>query len=571
MILLVADEHPDGLLDEFGRYTRDYDVRATHSAREAGVVVKGLRDSGQQLALVVTESVLPDADVLEMFHKLRTYIPTCRRVIAASWERFRQDADRLRPGLVKGKYDAYLLAPRGQRDEEFHTAVCELLSDWNQTVAAPVVESLRVVSPTSDGLTLSVRDFLDRIGVPHLVHDPDSDVGREVLARLQLPDGAEPTYPVLERWDGDPFVVTSVHDVAISIYGRPDEIDVDSVADLVIVGAGPAGLAAAVYGASEGLTTVTIEAEAIGGQAGTSSMIRNYLGFPRGISGMRLAQRARNQAIRFGTRFFTGWPAIRMEVGRNGAPHLVCTEGGDVRARAVVISSGVSYRKLGVESIDSLVGSGVNYGAAMTAAREMEGLDVFVVGGGNSAGQAAIHLSRFARSVTILVRRPDLMATMSSYLIGEIEFNPRIIVEGCRRGVDGGGEGRLEWIEVEDTTNGQRTRREAGGLFLLLGAIAHCDWLPQEVARDPNGFVLTGRDVPAGAWRDGLPPENLETTVPGIFAVGDIRSGSMKRVAAASGEGASVVPLIHAWLEPSPAPTPTAAPVPAETPARAPA
>jgi len=153
VILLVSAEHPDELLDEFGRYARDYDVRATHSAREAGVVVKGLRDSGQQLALVVTESVLPDADVLEMFHRLRTYIPTCRRVVAASWERFRQDADRLRPGLVKGKYDAYLLAPRGQRDEEFHTAVCELLSDWNQTVAAPVVESLRVVSPTSDGLT----------------------------------------------------------------------------------------------------------------------------------------------------------------------------------------------------------------------------------------------------------------------------------------------------------------------------------------------------------------------------------------------------------------------------------
>jgi thioredoxin reductase (NADPH) len=294
-----------------------------------------------------------------------------------------------------------------------------------------------------------------------------------------------------------------------------------------------------VYGASEGLGTVTVEAEAIGGQAGTSSMIRNYLGFPRGISGMRLAQRARNQAIRFGTQFFTGWPALRLEVGGLGEPHVVCTEGGDVRARSVVIASGVSYRKLGIEAIDGLVGSGVNYGAAMTAAREMEGLDVYVVGGGNSAGQAAIHLSRFARSVTILVRRPDLAATMSSYLIGEIEFNPRVSVEGCRCVVDGGGEGRRE-------------RRQAGGLFLLLGAVAHCDWLPAQVARDPNGFVLTGRDVPASAWRDGLPPENLETTVPGIYAVGDIRSGSMKRVASASGEGASVVALVHAWLEPIP-------------------
>ena len=259
------------------------------------------------------------------------------------------------------------------------------------------------------------------------MHDPDSEIGREVLGRLGKD---EPAFPVVERWDGEPYEAASVRDVAVSIYGRPDDIELDRVVDLVIVGAGPAGLAASVYGASEGLTTVAIESEAIGGQAGTSSMIRNYLGFPRGISGMRLAQRARNQAIRFGTQFFTGWPALRLEVGGPGEPHVVCTEGGDVRARAVVIASGVTYRKLGVEAIDSLVGSGVNYGAAMTAAREMEGYDVFVVGGGNSAGQAAIHLSRFARSVTILVRRPDLSATMSSYLIGEIEFNPRISVEG---------------------------------------------------------------------------------------------------------------------------------------------
>ena len=551
VILLVSEEHADYLLDEFGRYTRDYDVRAATSAAGAGAVVKGLR--GQPLALVVTESVLPDMDVLETFHHLRTYVPTCRRVVAAHWERFREDAERLRPGLAKGKYDAYLLMPRGQRDEEFHTAICELLSDWNQTVAPPVVETLRVVSPTNDGLTLAVRDLLDRIGIPHLVHHPDSEVGREVLGRMEA-DGPT-TYPVIERWGGgEPYSVTSVRDVAISIYGRPDQIDVDSVADVVIVGAGPAGLAASVYAASEGLRTVTVEAEAIGGQAGTSSMIRNYLGFPRGISGMRLAQRARNQAIRFGTQFFTGWPATGLELGALGEPHVVRTDGGDVRARAVVIASGVSYRRLGVEAIDRLVGTGVNYGAAMTAAREMEGADVVVVGGGNSAGQAAIHLSRFARSVTILVRRPDLTATMSSYLIGEIEFNPRISVEGCRAVVDGGGDGRLEWVEVEDTTTGRTSRRPCGGLFLLLGAVAHCDWLPAAVARDPNGFVLTGRDVPSTAWRDGLPPENLETTVPGIFAVGDIRSGSMKRVASASGEGASVVPLVHAWLEPTPAP-----------------
>jgi thioredoxin reductase (NADPH) len=548
VILLISEENSDFLLDEFGRYARDYDVRAARSALEAGHIVKQLHDEGLQLALVVSESQLPDDDVLHAFHKLRTYVPTARRLIAAHWTRFRIDAEPLRSGLAKGKYDAYLLMPRGARDEEFHTAVCELLSDWGATVAAPLVEAVRVIAPSRDGVTLAVRDYLDRIGIPHLVHHPDSDVGVEVLAKVEGPI----SFPVVETMDGTARAVSSVRDVAISIYGRPSDIEVDQVVDMVVVGAGPAGLATAVYGASEGLTTVAVEAEAIGGQAGTSSMIRNYLGFPRGISGMRLAQRARNQAIRFGTRFFTGWPAVELVPGVHGAPHVVRTEGGDVHARAVVIASGVSYRKLGVEGIESLVGMGVNYGAAMTAAREMEGLDVFVVGGGNSAGQAAIHLSRFARSVTILIRRPDLTATMSSYLIGEVEFNPRITVEGCREVVDGGGDGRLEWIEIEDTSTGERSRREAAGLFLLLGALAHCDWLPADVARDEKGFVLTGRDVPTESWRGGLPPGNLETTVPGVFAVGDIRAGSMKRVASASGEGASVVPLIHTWLEPSP-------------------
>jgi thioredoxin reductase (NADPH) len=214
-----------------------------------------------------------------------------------------------------------------------------------------------------------------------------------------------------------------------------------------------------------------------------------------------------------------------------------------------VVSTGVAYRKLRVQPLEDLVGLGVHYGAAMTAAREMEGNDVYVVGGGNSAGQAAVHLSRFARTVTILVRRDSLAATMSQYLIGEIEYNPSIRVQTSTQVVDGGGEGRLEWLCLEDTGSGERTKVDAQGLFLLLGAEPRCDWLPPEVARDANGFVLTGRDVPRETWVDDLPPGNLATTVPGVFAAGDIRGGSMKRVAAASGEGASVVPLVHSWLE----------------------
>ena len=545
-LILVSPEHAAELADEFGRYRRDYDIHAAASTAEAEALAQRIVDEGGQVAMFVAESQLPDAHVLEAFGRWRAVVPTARRLVAAHWSRFLTDAPELRSGLAKGKFDAYLLMPRGVRDEEFHTAVCELLSDWGSTVATPEVDSVRIVSPAPDALTLAIRDFLDRMGLPNRTYAPESDVGRAILERAE----GEAAFPVVEAMNAAVFSPTSVRDVAVRIYGQPNDIDVDTVADVAIVGAGPAGLAAAVYASSEGLSTVVLEAEAVGGQAGTSSMIRNYLGFPRGISGMRLAQRARNQAIRFGTRFFTGWSVTALEPGVAGEPHVLHTDGGDVRARSIVISSGVTYRKLRVPGVEELVGLGVFYGSAMTAAREMEGYDVVVVGGGNSAGQAAIHLARFARSVTILVRREGLESTMSQYLIGEIAYNPRITVQPCSEVVGGGGDGRLEWITVRDTRSGERSRRECAGLFLLLGAEPHCDWLPDTVARDQRGFVLTGRDVPPALWADGLPPASLATTLPGVFAAGDIRAGSMKRVAAASGEGASVVPLVHAWLDP---------------------
>ncbi|MGD9959084.1 FAD-dependent oxidoreductase [Nocardioides sp.] len=544
-IILVSENHADLLEDEFGRYRRDYVIRAVRSAEAALAVTEEIRAAGDQVAMFVADSRLPDAHVLTAFADWRSVIPTARRMVVAHWDNFLTDSEPLRAGLAKGKYDAYLLMPRGRRDEEFHNAVTDLLSDWGSTVAGPEVDTMRIVTPTLDAHTLAIRDFLDRMGMPNRAYAPDSEVGREVLADY----AGELVYPIVQAMNRAPIRAASVHDVAIAIYGQPDDVDVEVVVDLAVVGGGPAGLAAAVYGASEGLSTVVIEAEAIGGQAGTSSMIRNYLGFPRGISGMRLSQRARNQAIRFGTRFFTGWPVTALDPGRAGAPHVLHTDGGAVRARSVVIANGVSYRKLRVDPLDSLVGLGVFYGAAMTAAREMEGNDVFVVGGGNSAGQAAVHLARFARSVTILIRRASLAETMSAYLINEISYNPRISVRANAQVVNGGGDGRLEWIGICDTVTGHETHERAGGLFLLLGAEPNCDWLPDDVARDANGFVLTGRDVPRDSWIADLPPGNLETTVPGIFAAGDIRASSMKRVAAASGEGASVVPLVHSWLE----------------------
>jgi thioredoxin reductase (NADPH) len=542
-IVLVSPERADFLLDEFGRYDRDYRLACATSMSDALAVATRLHADGVAVAMFVTESRLPDSTTMAAFQVWRTLVPTARRVVAAHWDHFLEDAPTLRPGLATGKYDAYLLMPRGARDEEFHTAICELLSDWGSTVPLPEVASLLVVAEKHDPTALAIRDFLDRMGMPNRWHHPDSEAGREVIARYE----GEPRLPLLDRY-GAVLAPESVHDVAIAMYGSPSDIDEGTIADVTIVGAGPAGLAAAVYAASEGLVTVVVESEAIGGQAGTSSMIRNYLGFPRGISGMRLAQRARNQAIRFGTRFYTGWPVTALELG-DGGTHLVRTDGGDVRTRSVVVASGVTYRRLHVEALEAFTGSGVYYGAAMTASRAMSGQDVFVVGGGNSAGQAAVHLARFARSVTIVVRRDSLAATMSAYLIREIDYSPRIRVHANAEVVDGGGAGRLEWITLRDVASGRESRHETAGLFLLLGADPHCDWLPPEVCRDEKGYVQTGREVPQDFWRDGLPPANLEACVPGIFAAGDIRSGSMKRVASASGEGASVVPLIHAWLE----------------------
>ena len=547
-IVLISEHHVDTLLDEFGRYARDYDLYPATSLKEALGSTRDVLDRGGQVAMFVTESVLPDAEVHMAFHKLREKVPTARRVIAAHWERFLTDGPGLRAGMATGKYDAYLLMPRGVRDEEFHNAITDLLSDWGSTVPDPEVVSVKIISPVRDQLTLAIRDFLDRMAMPSRVWEPDSEAGRYVL---DLYDG-EPEYPLVYALNRPPIVARSVRDVAINIYGAPTELDLDHVVDVAVVGAGPAGLAAAVYSASEGLSTVVLEAEAVGGQAGTSSMIRNYLGFPRGISGMRLAQRARNQAIRFGTRFYTGQVVDELRPGSNGDPHVLCTESGEVRARSVVIASGVAYRKLRVDPIEELVGMGVYYGAAMTAAREMENQDVFVVGGGNSAGQASVHLARWAKSVTILIRRPDIAETMSAYLVNEIKYNRRISVRTCTAVVDGGGDGRLEWLGLEDVRTGERERVPSYGLFLLLGAEPHCDWIPPAVTRDDHGFVLTGRDVPRDHWLDGLPPENLATTVPGIFAAGDVRSGSMKRVASASGEGASVVPLVHSFLAPTP-------------------
>ncbi len=545
MIVLVSEEHCEQLRDEFWRYSREYDLRTARSSAEALATTAEAHAAGSMVALFASDSVLPDANIREACQQWRATVPTARIALVPPAERFLGHARELRPEMSKGTFDSYLIMPRGVRDEEFHNSITDLLADWNSTVASPEVVMVRIIAPETDALVQDLQDFVDRMGMSSELHAPDSEIGRDAFGALPAIPAAEP--PVVWLDQNEPLAVQSVKELASSLYASISEPSFEGVADLAVVGAGPSGLAAAVYGSSEGLATVALEAGAIGGQAATSSMIRNYLGFPQGISGKRLGLRARFQAQRFGTRFYTGWEVDCLVPG-NGGPHVLETSNGEVRARAVVIASGAQYQKLGVASVEERLGRGVYYGAALTAAREMEGGNVFIVGGGNSAGQAAMHLARFASSVTILVRRPGLEETMSQYLISEITNSPRIAVEGSTRVVDVGGEVILESITTENIVTREQTTRPATGLFLLLGARPHAEWLPAEVAVDDHGFVLTGRDVPMDHWVDSVPPAALATTLPGVFATGDVRSGSMKRVASAVGEGASVVPLVHAWL-----------------------
>lgn len=538
VILLIGSEaNREVIAHEFAnRYARDYDV-ITASVEEAADCAHAVVSGGRPIALHCVDFEV-EADPLDVMDQLRAVSPSSRRVVLIRFGQFQNALETLRPALGVGRLDTYLLIPQAPRDEEFHTAIAEYLSEWAASTSTPEVVGVQIVDDGSQIEVAGIRDFLDRMGAAWTRYRPDSAVGQELMAGLQ-----DPTLPIVSAYGRPPVPGATQQLVASMFYGTPADLGADYVADLLIVGAGPAGLAAAVYGASEGLQTVVLDSEAVGGQAGTSSMIRNYLGFPRGVSGMRLAFRARLQATRFGARIFTGRSATGLELGD---VHELAYNGGVIQTRAVLIACGVRYRRLGVPAIESLVGLGVHYGAATSFARDMEGRDVFIVGGGNSAGQAAVHVARFARSVTIVVRRTSLSETMSKYLVDEIAGQRQITVCTGSRIVDGGGDGRLQWVDLDH--HGEVRRLPADGLFLLLGAEPECDWLPGEIARDGDGFVLTGRDVPKSRWADGMPPAPLETSVPGVFAAGDVRSGSMKRVASASGEGAGAVSQVHAHL-----------------------
>jgi thioredoxin reductase (NADPH) len=450
--------------------------------------------------------------------------------------------------MTLGQIDSYLFHPWVDAERWLYLPVTEQLAAWTAS-QPPAAEAIRIVGSQWEPRSHQLRDVLSRAAIPYGLYPPDSETGRRLLAEAGQ-DGAR--LPVIVFHSGQVLVDPSHAQLAEAL-GFPTRPAVaPGPYDVVIAGGGPAGLAAAVYAASEGLRTLLLEPRIPGGQAGTSSLIRNYLGFPRGVSGDELTMRALEQAWLFGTDVVLAQSATGLRV--RGQDRLVgLSDGGEVVARAVIVATGVSWRRLGVPSLEALRGAGVFYGASASESRAMEGQQVFVVGAGNSAGQAVVNLAGHAAAVTIVVRGGDLGASMSDYLVRQLSELPNVAIRLRSEVVDGHGEGRLEGLTLRDNLTGASERLPAAALFVMIGAEPRTRWLGDMVARDDRGYILTGHDLlrdgrPPPGWPLRRPPLLLETTVPGVFAAGDVRHRSVKRVAPAVGAGAIAVQLVHEYL-----------------------
>lgn len=531
-LIVAVDEDADALrrlTGELQRYARDYEVVCGPSTEAALAQLEALRDRDAAVAVVLAargSGSLRGEELLERVHDLH---PHAKRALLIPWGGWADEetANAIRTAMALGHIDYYALEPWSMPDEIFHRLVTELLQEWRRQ-NAPGRRELTVVADPWSPRGHELRNLLARNGVPHAFHTPESAEGVEFL-RSCSQEGAD--VPVVLLPDGSALVDPEADELAEHGTRMRTALEEACVYDVLVVGAGPAGLAAAVYASSEGLDALVVERESIGGQAGSSTRIRNYLGFSRGLSGAELAQRAYQQAWVFGATFLLTREAT--SIRREDDIHVVSLAGGDeVRARSLVLAMGVSYKRLDVPALARLEGAGVFYGSSPSEARQFTGRHVYVVGGANSAGQAAIHLARFAASVTLVCRGPSLGIAMSQYLLDEIEAKENIQARPRTQVVDAAGENRLEQLTLRGPDGDETV--PADGLFILIGAEPRTDWLPPEVERDERGFVV----AEAG----------YATSAPGVFAIGDVRAGSVKRVASAVGEGSVVIQHVHAYL-----------------------
>jgi thioredoxin reductase (NADPH) len=539
-VLFVVDHDSsslDVLLSDLSRrFGNDFTVRGETSPEAAHVALREMAAANEPLALLLIDDAT--SDFLARAHEL---YPRAKRVLLV--DRDYTSTSPAVQAMTLGHVDYHIVRPWAD-DEMMYGAMSTYLSSWTRE-QEPHFELFRIIAAEGDSRVPQLRDVMTRFSMPFGFYAIETDAGRRLLDEAGL-DGTR--LPVVIRYDGEVILDPSLTDLARAI-GVSVKNDIDTC-EVAIVGAGPAGLTAAVYAASEGLDTLMLDQAVSGGQAGTSPLIRNYPGFPHGIDGGLLMERTCEQAWLMGAHIVFAQQAIALE--RRGDHRVVrLHDQTELRARAVVIATGIEWRRLGVPRLEALVGSGVFYGAAVSESRAMQDQDVFIIGAGNSAGQATLHLAKHARTVTLLVRGDGLAKSMSSYLVRAIESTPNVIVRHRTEVVDGAGEGSLERIKLADRANGTVEEVPAAALFIMIGGEPHTQWLPYEIERDAQSYLVTGRDLleqPGVNWEYDREPLPLETSMPGVFAVGDVRQGSIKRVAAAVGEGASVVRLVHEHL-----------------------
>jgi thioredoxin reductase (NADPH) len=525
------------------RYGEQHRIVRAESADAALDALRQMKLRGDLVAVILADYRMPQMNGIEFLERAMDIYPKARRVLLTAYA----DTGAAIDAINVVDLDHYLLKPWDPPEEKLYPVVDGLLEAWQASDYRPVPET-KVVGHRWSARSSEVREFLARNQVPYRWYASDEPEGQRLLDAAGT-DGLR--LPVVITPDGEALVEPADAELAtrVGLATTPSK----DFYDLIVIGGGPAGLGAAVYGASEGLRTVLVERTATGGQAGQSSRIENYLGFPDGVSGAQLTDRARRQAAKFGAEVLTTRDVIGLEV--NGSARGVrFADGTGIDAHTVILATGVSYRRLAAPGLDEMTGRGVYYGSALTEAAACSEQDVYIVGGANSAGQAAVYLSRQARSVTLLIRGPSLERSMSYYLVQQIDNIPNIRVRTCTEVIRAEGEDHLQTLTLRDTSTGATESVSAGWLFLFIGAAPLTDWLDGVVLRDERGFVLAGPDLtvegeqPRG-WQLERAPYHLETSVPGVFVAGDARAESAKRVASAVGEGAMAVMLVHRYLE----------------------
>ena len=546
-ILFAIDDDPQVLRaiqrDLRGKYRADFRILSTNSPKEALETLPELKKQGETVALFLSDQRMPEMIGVDFLEQAKKIFPEAKRVLLTAYS----DTDAAIKAINEVQLDYYLLKPWDPPEEKLFPVLDDLLDEW-QANFKPEFHGIKLVGYQYSPKSHAIKDYLSGNLIPYRWLDVEgSEKANELLAEHEL-DGSK--LPTIFFEDGSHITEPTPLQIANKLGRNPSASE--NIYDVVIIGAGPAGLAAAVYGGSEGLKTLLIEKRAPGGQAGTSSRIENYLGFPNGLSGSDLARRAITQATRFGVEFLSPQEVVSIEV-QDQYKTLSLADGSTVNAKAVVVTTGVNYRKLESKGISDFTGAGIYYGAAMTEAHAFKDKQVYIVGGGNSAGQAAMYLSTFAKNVYIAVRRESLVATMSSYLIDQIDKTDNIELLPFTEVEEACGDGKLQKLVLKNTNDESLRDVEADGLFIFIGAKPYTEWIESNIIKNERGYLETGKELMRyedynKVWQLERQPFLLETCSPGIFAAGDVRAGAMNRVASAVGEGAMSIKYVHEYL-----------------------